>query len=187
MTLMTIDAVGLPRGRALTVDDLDTLPDDGHRYELIDGVLIVSPAPSRRHQQAIGNLYVAVRAALPGDLAVLFAPFDVALVDDTLIQPDLIVAADSDYTDKNLPTAPLLAVEVLSPYTRGIDLLLKKDRLERAGCAHYWVVDVTEPSVTAWALQEDAYRQVAQVTGDETFTVTDPFNVSFTPASLITR
>ncbi|MEG9227702.1 Uma2 family endonuclease [Aeromicrobium sp. Sec7.5] len=177
---------GLPRGRALTRDDLDAMPDDGHRYELVDGVLIVSPAPRRVHQRASLRLTVLLDAAVPPDLEPLAAPFDVALSDDTVMQPDLVVGRNADFTERDLPVAPVLAVEVLSPSTRGIDLLLKKDRLERAGCAHYWVVDPEEPSITAWALTEGAYRQVARAVGDEAFEVAEPFDVRVVPAELVT-
>jgi len=117
MVTMT-QATWLPRGRALTRDDLDTLPDDGHRYELIDGVLVVSPSPSQEHQSMLGELFVLLRAACPADLKVLLAPFDVALAADTVVQPDIVVARRTDLTSRDLPTAPVLAVEVLSPSTR---------------------------------------------------------------------
>src|SRR5699024_12703801 len=136
---------GLPPGE-LTRAVLDTMPDDGHRYELIDGILIVSPAPRHVHQRASGNLYVLLRAGCPDRLEVLYAPFDVALADDTVLQPDLLVARADAFTYRDLPTAPLLAVEILSPSTRGIDMMLKKDRLQRAGCSHYWVVDPDVPN-----------------------------------------
>ena len=69
----------LPQSRPLTRDDLDALPDDGHRYELIDGALIVTPAPSRTHQTIVGELFVLLHAACPHHLQVLLAPFDVVL------------------------------------------------------------------------------------------------------------
>lgn len=177
---------GLPRGRALTRNDLDAMPDDGHRYELIDGVLIVSPAPSPAHQRASFRLSLLLHAALPSDVELLPAPFDVALADDTVIQPDLVVAPIDDFTDRDLPVAPILAVEVLSPSSRGIDLLLKKGRLERAGCAHYWVVDPQEPSITGWTLTDGAYRQVGRAVGTEAFEVAEPFDVRVIPAELVT-
>lgn len=187
MRAMTTEVpAGLPRGRALTRDDLDAMPDDGHRYELLDGILVVSPAPSRRHQRASLRLSVLLDAALPAGLELLPAPFDVALADDTVMQPDLVVARVDDYTERDLPVAPLLAVEVLSPSSRGIDLLLKKDRLERAGCEHYWVVDPEEPSITAWALHDGAYRQVARAVGEEAFEVAAPFDVRLKPTGLVT-
>lgn len=185
MTLMTSEVLGLPRGRALTRDDIDAMPDDGHRYELVDGLLIVSPAPSFRHQDLLLRLAVAMFGVIPDDLIVLTAPFDVVLAQDTVIQPDLLVAPDADYTDRDLPVAPMLAIEVLSPSTRGIDLLLKKDRLLRAGCAHYWVVDPDKPSIVAWTLTDGAYHESALAVGDQMFSVTEPFVFSGTPADLV--
>lgn len=115
----------LPRSRPLTRADLDAMPDDGHRYELIDGALIVTPAPGERHQTAVGELHLLLRRGCPDDLKVLLAPFDVTLADDTVVQPDLLVCRRRDLTRRDLPTAPVLAVEVVSPSTRRIDLTLK--------------------------------------------------------------
>ena len=175
----------LPRGRALTRQDLETMPDDGHRYELVDGTLIVTPAPSYRHQSIVGELLVALRSACPSDLKVLVAPFDVALTEDTILQPDLLVARRSDFTARDLPTAPLLAVEVLSPSTHRVDLTLKRSRYEAAGCASYWVVDPEGPALTAWDLHEGTYVEVANVTGDEQYVATAPYDVVISPARLL--
>ncbi len=82
----------LPFSRPLTRADLETMPDDGHRYELIDGTLVVSPAPRLGHQTIVGNLHLALRAACPPELAVILAPFAVALADDTEVQPELVPA-----------------------------------------------------------------------------------------------
>lgn len=177
--------LGLPFGRSLTRADLENLPEDGHRYELIDGTLLVSPAPRIRHQDAVFNLAVRLRSACPEDLKVLFAPVDVVLADDTVLEPDLLVAPRAQFTERDLPGAPVLAVEVLSPSTRGADLLLKKDRLQQAGCPHYWVVDTDVPSITAWALDNGEYRQVDQVEGTESLDLTDPFPVAIVPQALV--
>lgn len=186
MTAMTTQARSfLPYGRPLTRADLETMPDDGHRYELIDGVLIVTPAPRVRHQEVSGNLFVLLRTTCPTDLKVLYAPVDVVLADDTVIQPDLLVARRETFTERDLPTAPLLAVEILSPSTRGVDLLLKKERLQRSGCRHYWIIDPDKPSVTAWTLVDGAYHEEARAAGTELFQVTEPFPVSFTPSALL--
>ncbi|WP_156366624.1 Uma2 family endonuclease [Microbacterium sp. No. 7] len=183
---MAIDApTFLPYGRELTRADLEALPDDGHRYELLDGALVVTPSPRFRHQDAVGGLHVVLRNALPSDHMVLVAPFDVVLASDTVLQPDLLVAPRAAFTETHLPGPPSLAVEVLSPSTRGIDLLLKKERLERAGCPHYWVVDPDAPSIVAWDLVDGTYRETAGAAGDEHFEVTTPFPVAFSPASLI--
>lgn len=175
----------LPFGQPLTRADLDEMPDDdGHRYELIDGVLIVTPAPSRSHQRALGNLHILLRSNCPEDLEVLFAPFDVVISDDTIMQPDLLVSHRDDFTEKELPRAPMLAVEVLSPSTRRFDLMLKWSRYEAAGCAAYWVVDPLEPSLIAWELRDGAYVEVAKVSGDEEFRAELPFGVTVVPGEL---
>lgn len=183
--MVTVTESLLPRSRPLTRDDLDAVPDDGHRYELIDGTLIVSPAPSPRHQIVLLELYGVVRQRCPEDLVVLVAPLDVVLSDSTVLQPDLLVARRSDLTERELPVAPLLAVEVLSPSTRHVDLMLKRSRFEAAGCEAYWVVDPAEASVRAWELAGDAYVEVAHVTGTETFRTDRPFPVEVTPAALV--
>ncbi len=175
----------LPRGRAFTRDDLDAMPDDGHRYELIDGTLVVTPAPSIRHQSVSGALYLLLAEGRPSELAVFFAPLDVALAEDTVMQPDLLVAHRGDFTERDLPRAPLLAIEVLSPSTRRVDLTLKRARFEAAGCESYWVVDPDEPSLTAWQLGKSGYAEVANVSGDEEFHTTTPYDVTVCPARLL--
>jgi Uma2 family endonuclease len=181
-----MEVVGtLPRGRALTVADLESMPDDGHRYELIDGALIVTPAPNVRHQMVSGELYTLLRAGAPADLVVLTAPLDVTLSPDTAVQPDLLVARRDQFADANLPVAPMLAVEILSPSTRLVDLNLKRAAYERAGVASYWVVDPGVPRLVAWELQDQGFVQVADVAGSATFATHRPFKMTLTPADLI--
>ena len=127
---------------------------------------------------------VLLKSACPPELEALVAPFDVVLSADTVLQPDLLVAARADFTKRDLPMAPLLAVEVLSPSARRIDLMLKFSRFEAAGCAAYWVVDPDTPSLIAWELRDGAYTQVAKVTGTEPARLTSPFDVAVVPADL---
>ncbi len=175
----------LPRGREFTRADLDAMPDDGHRYELIDGTLVVTPAPVARHQVIVLNLAISLKAACPDDMQVFVAPFDVALAVDTVVQPDVLVARRADLTERDLPAAPALAVEVLSAGTRRIDLTLKRSRYESAGCPSYWVVDPDEPSLTAWDLREGTYVAAGRATGQEQYVAAAPYPVSVTPARLL--
>lgn len=176
----------LPHGRALTVADLEAFPEDEtHRYELIDGILIVSPSPRVRHQIISASLLVQLTVACPADLRVLTAPTDVVLAEDTLLVPDLVVAPKADFSEKNLPTAPLLAVEILSPNTRLIDLNVKHDRYRRAGVRSYWVVEPEEPRLTAWELRNGDYVRVADVGGDQAFVTDRPFAITIRPSDLI--
>jgi len=176
----------LPRSRPLLRDDLDAMPDDGHRYELIDGVLIVSPAPVPRHQMAVAHVYGALAAATRGtDLVALFAPLDVVLSEDTVVEPDLLVAVRSDFGPRDLPVPPLLAVEVRSPSTWRVDRFLKHARYAAGGIASYWIVDPEAPSITAWRLAEDgSYEEVAHAVGDEPFHANDPVSVTIVPSGL---
>lgn len=184
---MTVMTSVIPHGRPFTVDDLEGFPDDGNRYELIDGMLLVTPAPSWEHQEVGLSLFAQLRASCPPDLRVLAAPFAVQTALDSEVQPDVIVARYVDFRSKNLPVAPLLAVEVLSRSTRLKDLNLKKAHYERIGVASYWVLDPAEPgTLTAFELDhEGRYRQIAHVEADEEFAATRPFLVTVVPACLL--
>ena len=176
----------IPTGRPFTVADLEGMPDDGNRYELIDGMLHVSPAPRWQHQLVLGELAFLLRAACPRDLRVAFAPLDVQVDERTSVQPDVLVTRFADFGERVLPVAPLLAVEILSPSTRLYDLNTKKSAYEWMGVAAYWVVDSTDPgTLIVFELVEGRYEQIAQVHGDEEFAATSPFPVTVVPARLL--
>lgn len=180
----------LQEARPFLRDDLESTPHDGRRYEIIDGTLIVSAAPGRLHQRAVTRMFRLLDDGCPPELEVLVAPFDVVLAIDTVVEPDVLVASRLKLTDKDLPGVPELAVEVLSPSTRQIDLHVKRERLERAGCPSYWVVDPVarpqEARLVAWRLTADKrYEQVAEVTGDQEFHATLPYPLTVVPAALV--
>ena len=179
----------IPHGRPFTVDDLEGMPDDGNRYELIDGMLHVSPCPVPRHQVVLGELFVRLHAACPADLLVMFAPMDVQPDRLTSLQPDVLVARPADFGPKNLPAAPLLAAEVLSPSTRLYDLNTKRFAYEKIGVASYWIVDPNPPgALTVFELDDEGrYRQVAHVEGDEEFLANRPFPVTIVSARLLEK
>ncbi len=173
-------------GRPLTVRDLEDMPDDGNRYELIDGELYVSPAPAPRHQQIVSELQAELRAVRPPHLAVLVAPLAVQLSFNTEVQPDVLVAPFEAFTEKNLPGPPLLAVEVLSPSSTMIDYNKKKRLYERFGVPSYWVIDPLEPNLSAFELDENGqYQTVADIAGDKPFEPTAPFPVRIVLTKLL--
>ena len=178
---------GVPAGRPFTVHDLEDMPDDGHRYELIDGVLIVTPAPGWYHQECSADLLGQLRNACPAEFRVLAAPFGVRTSISTELQPDILVARYADLTPKNLPVAPVLAVEILSASTALNDLNNKKAAYERMGAASYWLVDPEPPgALTVLELGPGgSYRQVARICGDEKFTAERPFPITIIPARLL--
>ncbi|MGH8890904.1 MAG: Uma2 family endonuclease [Acidothermaceae bacterium] len=185
MTGNATNTVGLPFGRPLTIDDVEQLPDDGHRYELLDGTLLVSPAPGWSHQRVVFNLAKALDDACPAAMQMVTAPFAVTFgTNDTEFQPDVLIARYDDLTAKNLPAAPALAVEVRSPSTSLVDLNLKKAAYERFGVESYWVVDPDEPSIIVFELDEGSYREATRGNGADVMQVTKPFPVRLCPVEL---
>ncbi|MGQ0630880.1 MAG: Uma2 family endonuclease [Sporichthyaceae bacterium] len=181
------DPIALVRSGPYTVADLETMPDDGQRYEIIDGMLHVSPAPNWEHQEVAGELFVQLRAACPADLRVMMAPFDVHFDDHNVVEPDVVVGRYVDFRRRGLFAAPILAVEVLSASTRLYDRNTKKAHYERIGTASYWLLDPAEPgSIEAFELDEaGSYQLVATVTGDEVYSATRPFPVEISPTRLL--
>ncbi|GLY39485.1 hypothetical protein Amsp01_055090 [Amycolatopsis sp. NBRC 101858] len=172
----------------LTVRDLEGIPYDGRRYELIDGVLLVTPAPGRRHQKIAYRLYGVLEASCPPEFEVVGAPFAVHHGDKIELQPDVLVGRIEDFTDKDLPVPPVLAVEVLSPSTAIHDLNTKKALYERLGTPGYWVIDPEEPALTVFELDEDGhYQLVGKAAGDEILEVDRPFPVRIVPKELLGR
>ncbi len=177
--------MGLPWGAPLTEDDLASMPDDGHRYELLDGVLLVTPAPSVLHQACVTAIVALLHAARTSEHRVFVAPLDVRLSRFTVLEPDVLVAGKSDVTEARLEGPPLLAVEVLSPSTRRIDLGTKRLAYEAAGVPAYWLVDPDGPTLTVLHLEDGRYVEHANVKGDETYDADFPFPVTVVPARLI--
>jgi Uma2 family endonuclease len=187
MGAMTSHHAVIPTGRPFTVADLEAMPDDGNRYEVIDGVLIVSPAPVWEHQEMGFAAGILLRNACPRDMRVLIAPFAVQTAFDSEVQPDILVARYTDLRSKNLPVAPLMAGEVLSRSTALHDRNTKKAHYERMGVQTYWLLDPTEPgALTVFELDGDGrYQQVAHVVGDQVYEGARPFPVTVVPARLL--
>ena len=172
----------------MTVQDLEGMPEDGRRYELIDGVLIVSPAPGLRHQKIAYRLYGVLEGACPAEFEVVGAPFAVHSGDKIELHPDVLIGRYEDFTEKDLPVAPVLAVEVLSPSTAIHDLNTKKAVFERLGVSSYWVIDPVEPALTVFELDVDGrYQQIAKAAGAEPFDAERPFPVRIVPRELLGR
>lgn len=171
--------------REWTLAERDALPDDGCRYELIDGALVVTPSPVPVHQAMVGGLYLVLRGVCPQDIAVYLAPLDVFLDPKTAMQPDLLVVRRTDVGDKGIVAAPVLAVEVLSPSTQMVDRNLKFQRFERAQVPSYWLLDPRVPALMVYELRGGAYELAAQVEGDQSWTAALPFPVTISPRALL--
>jgi Uma2 family endonuclease len=155
--------MGMPstESRRWSVEDVWALPDDGNRYETVDGELLVTPAPRYVHQQVVGAIHHELRTWLRGSgkgvgLA-LISPADVILDAYTLVQPDVFVlppVSKAILFGHEPAPAPLLAIEVLSPSTARNDRLKKRPRLQRAGI-ECWLVDVESHLVELWTPDAD--------------------------------
>lgn len=169
--------------RPFGLDDLLAAPDDGYRYEVIDGALVVNPAPAWRHQEISANLREVLRGAATPDLIVL--PAAVWLIGPGQVpEPDLLVTERSKLGEIAVEGTPMLAVEILSPSNRGSDLVRKRALYAEAGCPNYWIVDPAGPSITVLQLDQGAYTEVAVVQGSALLAVDQPFPVRFRPADL---
>jgi Uma2 family endonuclease len=155
----------MPPALKLTYEDYVTLPDDGRRYEILDGELVVTPAPTTRHQLVSGNLEMILRAHVRAhDLGtILDAPVDVILDQATVVQPDLLFVSKAKghiVEERAVEGAPDLVVEILSPTTEHRDRGAKMKLYARFGVAHYWLVDVEAQVVEVRMLADGTYQLV---------------------------
>jgi len=172
-------AAGVP----FTVADLDRTPDDGRRYELLDGSLVVSPRPTTVHQWVATKLAGVLLAACPEELGVVAEPA-LQLTSKTELAPDLVVVRTSQVGGAKFTEPPLLVVEVRSPSTALIDLSRKKAVYEKFGVPSYWIVDpdIEHPGLTVFELRDGRY--VTEVKTTQAVTLDRPFAVTITPARL---
>jgi len=164
----------IARRGTLTWRDLWHTPDDGNRYEIINGEVYVSPAPYVSHQEILRNLFVIlhdhVRKHRLG--TVLFAPLGIVLEKASAVQPDLIFIASarrSIIEDKAVFGASDLIVEVLSPSTASRDRGMKRDLYLRCGVAHYWLIDRRKGTLQALRREAGTYAVEAEVGARGTF------------------
>ena len=145
----------------ITWQDVQQLPDDGNRYEAIDGELYVTPAPSVRHQRISKRLERALYSLVEdsGVGEVLHAPVGVEFpATGEGVQPDIIVVArkrSGILADLWIRGAPNLLVEILSPTTASRDRHVKRKLYERQGVEAYWIVDPQATAVEVWAFGEE--------------------------------
>ncbi len=152
--------MGMPdTARRYTVDDVLAFPEDGNRYELVDGELLVTPAPAPRHQDVVGRLYTRLDRYLqehPGVARAFFTPADITWSRDRLVQPDLFVVSAAEVSDRwETFKTLLLAVEIVSPSSARGDRLVKRRLYQRQRVATYWVVDPDAQLVEVWHPGDD--------------------------------
>ncbi len=156
---MAMSAIPTADPQVTTIGQLLALPEDDLRHELLQGVHVVTPAPSGRHQHALALLfrYLDSALALSEEYVVLWSPADLVLASETLVQPDLFVirkAADEP-VEWDRTGVPLLVVEVLSHSTAPRDRGSKRKTYQQAGVRDYWIVDLDARLIERWRAADE--------------------------------
>ena len=143
-----------------TAAELRAIPDDRNRYEIVDGELLVTPAPVFSHQRLVVQIFRHLDRYLSGTSIgeLVISPADIELADDTVVQPDVFVVPLVDgVRPRNWRdvTGLLLAIEVLSPSTARADRTVKRRRYQREGVPEYWIVDGDARVVERWRPEEE--------------------------------
>lgn len=172
-----------------TFADLDAVPDDGRRWELIAGSLVVSPAPFGAHQWCADRLLMLLDRAAAADTVVVSAPYDWrAAATGESFQPDVVVIRRRDFDPGGpLRATPLLVVEVVSPGREPQDRTFKRERYETLRVPAYWIADPAQPSLTELRLSPDGRYSERTVLGDAVFATGYPFPVEIVPSALTWR
>jgi Uma2 family endonuclease len=172
-----------------TEDDLRALPDGMQRYELVDGILLVSPSPGGRHQRVSFSITALLDIATPAGLVAVQTlgvrlPHGSVLIPDVLVgQRDAVLANRSGILD---PAAVLLAVEIVSPSSRTADRVTKPAIYAAGGIASYWRVEPDDgPLVATYRLVRGRYQHAGSGRPGQPVTVDRPFPLTFDPAQLI--
>ena len=170
----------LPHDHDWTVADLELLPDDGFRYELVDGVLLVSPAPSITHQRCQMTLLRLLDPVVPDHGELFAAPLDFQPTRQRSLEPDVLIMSREDKGDKAATLPLVLAIEIVSPSSRSIDLVLKRELYEQSGVQHYWVADPATRTVTVWDLVDGRYGEARLVRDGHPVTIVAPVDLVLT-------
>ena len=158
----------------LDYGDYCAIPPDGKRYELLDGEVYVSPAPSPAHQRMVLRLGRILQDFFGGSAEVFISPIDLILTPHDVVQPDIVVVADPvQVSERGIEGPPLLVVEILSPATTVYDRTTKASRYAALGITHYWIADPLTFRLECFRLEGAVYRPVVAVGREESLTHPD--------------
>lgn len=157
------------RGLRMTAAEYLQLEEDGHRYELVHGVVCMSPSPTFRHQEIAAETLTQLRAFLHANpVGVAVAEIDVHLPTadvggEVVYRPDIVFVRNERVPEgaDHVAGAPDLIVEIVSHSSRSYDTKTKKDDYERAGVAEYWIIDPELDTMSFYALRDGRFVEVA--------------------------
>lgn len=133
----------------ITLDEFDQLPEDQrHLYELVDGMVMMTPRPSVIHQSIAGALFAHLYPYFTDKTCRVLSEIEIKLKNDIFI-PDISILCDPDkFSEQRYEGPPTVAIEVLSPATRSYDLFTKLNKYQMAGVKEYWIVDPKSQNIT---------------------------------------
>ena len=157
----------------LTYPELRQMPDDGKRYELINGEVFVTPSPSEKHQRVLGRLFVRMSLFVETHKSgsVYVAPFDVVFSDKTALQPDILfvsAARKAIIGPEYVLGAPDLVVEILLPHRPRFDRVTKREQYALHGVKEYWIIDPLAENVEVYRLSDNGYELKGTLAGSQT-------------------
>jgi len=169
------------------------MPDDGARYEIVDGNLeMMSPAPSTTHQAVSGELEFILKQSCKSDYLIFHAPVDVILSKTNVLQPDILLIHRSRLeivTEHGIEGPPDLVVEILSPGSRSRDKITKMKTYAKYDVPEYWIVDTSSRTLEQYRLMdaEKLYVLHNLFEGDETVTSDKMSCISFTVSAIFSE
>jgi Uma2 family endonuclease len=172
-----------------TYADLERLPADGLRHEIIDGMHYVTPSPNLRHQRLVGRLFAGFTLHLlehPDAGEAFLSPLDVVFSEFDVVEPDLLFVTPDQQdilTPKHVRGAPAIVIEILSPGTRRVDETIKFRLFERSSVREYWLVDPELDQIKVYRRADDGtFPRVAELSAEAGDLLTTPLLRQFSVA-----
>ena len=169
-----MSAQAIQKNKRWTYDDYINLPDDHNIYEIIEGNLYMTPAPTPKHQNVSLNLAFLIKSYLKEHLIgkIYEAPIDVLLGQQTVVRPDILFISKkylSIVAEKNIQGPPDLVVEIISPGTIQKDRILKVKTYAKFGVKYLWLIDPDNQTLEAFELAKETCRLIESLAGEEVF------------------
>lgn len=176
------------REENFTYDKYAEIPDDGYRYEVLDGVLELMSGPNASHQTVSIEMAFLLKQTCNQQYLILTAPLDVILSPKNVLQPDLIMIHRSRtdiVTRRGIEGPPDLVVEVLSPHSRRRDKVKKSKTYASHGIPEYWIVDIGSRTLERFLLSDGGMYEIADLFGEDDEVVSERLPcVSFKASAL---
>lgn len=170
-----MSTTAIQKKKIWTYDDYLTLPDDLNIYEIIEGELFMTPAPTTKHQKVSRNLFRLLDRHLTEhpDGEAFYSPIDVVLSRHTVVQPDIIFISKDNLsiiTEKNIKGTPDLVIEILSPTTGQKDRIVKMNTYAKHGIRNIWLIDPDNRTLEVFELdRKKTYRLILGLAGEAEF------------------